>query len=136
MDDMRRPASCASSTFTAATTAFGGGCAPPRTAELVALAAAKSANLADRLACVGVGVFCVSWISLYTFNPALVRVMQPGDIHPVPAAAPDPVKCYLYSVIFAVVVFGATWIISRQMQQVAAAKSAAARAGACAGAAA
>ena len=64
-------------------------------------------------------VFVFSWILLYSFNPFFVQlVCNDDDIYPRVGAPPDPIKCFMYSVIFAVVFAIVTWIVTRDWKSI------------------
>lgn len=58
-------------------------------------------------------VFSATWIVFYTFNPSFIQVVHSDTIFPVPGAPPDPMKCFIFSVLVAAIVTLLLWIATR-----------------------
>lgn len=50
---------------------------------------------------------------LFSFNPNIVKVVEPVEIFPLPCAPPDPIKCMMYSFLVAVLYGIAVWVLKR-----------------------
>lgn len=52
------------------------------------------------------------WILLFTFNPQIVKVMySESDLFPHPSSPPDPVKCFMFSILFSMASVIVLWIL-------------------------
>lgn len=58
-------------------------------------------------------LFLLLWVTLYTFNPSIVQIVQSGDVYPVESANPDPMKCWIYSTIITATISLLIWGITR-----------------------
>ena len=57
--------------------------------------------------------FSITWITLYTINPNVVQVTGENEIYPTEHAPPDPVKCWMYSILISVTLLTLLWGLTR-----------------------
>ena len=61
----------------------------------------------------GITIFSFSWIILFTFNPDFVKVTHQHEIFARPNAEPDPIKCFMISVVISFASMFLLWALTR-----------------------